>query len=66
MQQRDRLQEIRNNKPSIDKLDPDGGYTDDNTWVICTTCNTMKQNATTPDRLRSIERCMDGTTCSQV
>jgi len=44
----------RNNKPSIDKLDPDGGYTDENTWVICTTCNTMKQNATTPDRLRNI------------
>ena len=44
----------RDNKPSIDKLDPNGKYTDDNTWVICTTCNTMKQNAKTPDRLRLI------------
>jgi hypothetical protein len=44
----------RDNKPSIDKLAPDGEYTDDNTWVICTTCNTHKNNAVNPDRLRII------------
>jgi len=44
----------RDSKPSIDKLDPDGEYTDANTWVICTTCNTYKNNAKTPYRLEMI------------
>ena len=33
----------RNNKPSIDKLNPNEGYTDENTWIICTN-NTHKNN----------------------
>ena len=48
------IKKSRNSKPSIDRLDPNGGYTDDNTWIIFTTCNTMKQNALTPDRLTDI------------
>jgi len=44
----------RDHKPSIDRLDPNREYTDDNTWVICTTCNTHKNNAANPDRLRVI------------
>ena len=44
----------RDSKPSIDKLDPDGEYTDANTWVICTTCNTYKNNAKTPYRLQMV------------
>lgn len=44
----------RNNKPSIDKLNPNEGYTDENTWIICTTCNTHKNNALSPERLRKL------------
>lgn len=38
---------------SIDKLNPKGGYTPDNSAVICLRCNTIKSNAT-PDELRRI------------
>jgi hypothetical protein len=31
---------------SIDKLDPTGGYTPDNTWLICHRANRIKNNAT--------------------
>ena len=44
----------RNNKPSIDKLNPNEGYTDENTWIICTTCNTHKNNALSPEKLRKL------------
>jgi hypothetical protein len=44
----------RDVKPSIDRLNPNGGYTDANTWIICTTCNTHKNNAGAPERLERI------------
>ena len=44
----------RDSKPSIDKIDPNGEYTDANTWIICTTCNTYKNNAIHPDRLQQV------------
>lgn len=48
----------RHNKrtsPSIDRLNPAGGYTKDNCWVICNRCNTIKNNATV-DELEAIAR----------
>ena len=32
--------------PSLDRIDPNGGYTKDNVWVISHKANTMKSNAT--------------------
>ena len=50
------IEEIKSRdvKPSIDRIDPNGGYTDANTWIICTTCNTHKNNAVSPDRLQQL------------
>ena len=38
-------------KPSLDRLDPKGGYTTKNTWVICNSCNTKKNNSQSPIEL---------------
>lgn len=38
-------------KPSLDRLDPKGGYTTKNTWVICNSCNTKKNNSQSPMEL---------------
>ena len=35
-----------NATPSLDRLDPRGGYTKNNVWVISMRANTMKSNAT--------------------
>jgi hypothetical protein len=42
----------QDSQPSIDRIDPNEGYTDVNTWIICTPCNRMKSNAEGPDRLQ--------------
>lgn len=39
--------------PSIDKLIPSLGYTEENTWIICRGCNATKSNAT-PDFMRRV------------
>ncbi len=41
-------------KPSVDRIDPDGDYTDSNVWIICNSCNTKKNNAKTPSELYRI------------
>tara|TARA_B100000282_G_C31532339_1_gene399021 strand:- start:76 stop:663 length:588 start_codon:yes stop_codon:yes gene_type:complete len=41
-------------KPSLDRLDPEGGYIDQNIWIICNTCNTRKNNARRPIELLRI------------
>ena len=38
------------NLPSIDRLYPKKGYTQENTNLICRECNIIKQNMTDPDR----------------
>ena len=37
------------NSPSLDKIDPNRGYTKDNIWVISQMANTMKSNASIED-----------------
>lgn len=32
---------------SLDRIDPDGGYTQDNIWLVCTGVNLMKSRLTT-------------------
>ena len=44
--------------PTIDKFNPDRGYTQKNCWVISHRANTMKQNAT-PDFMRRILEAAD-------
>jgi len=41
-------------KPSLDRMDPEGGYVNENVWIICNTCNTRKNNAKTPLELIKI------------
>jgi len=36
----------RKNSPSLDRYNPELGYTPDNIWVICNGCNGLKQNMT--------------------
>jgi hypothetical protein len=35
--------------PTLDRIDPQGGYTKDNVWVISQKANTIKYNATLAD-----------------
>jgi hypothetical protein len=35
-------------KPSLDRMDPDGGYVNENVWIICNVCNTRKNNSKAP------------------
>ena len=41
-------------KPSLDRIDSDGGYVDENIWIICTKCNTKKSDASSPRELIQI------------
>lgn len=41
-------------KPSLDRMDPEGGYVNENVWIICNVCNTRKNNAKTPLDLMKI------------
>ena len=38
-------------KPSLDRIDSDGGYVDENVWIICNKCNTRKSDASSPREL---------------
>ena len=38
-------------KPSIDRIDPRGGYVNENVWIICNKCNTKKNDASSPMEL---------------
>jgi len=38
-------------KPSLDRLNPKGGYVNENVWVICNSCNTKKNNSQSPMEL---------------
>jgi len=38
-------------QPSLDRIDPDGGYIDENVWIICKKCNTRKSDAKRPEDL---------------
>jgi hypothetical protein len=38
-------------KPSLDRLDPAGGYVNENVWIICLSCNTKKNNSQNPMEL---------------
>jgi len=38
---------LHDNSPSIDRIDPKGGYTKDNTWVVSFRANSIKRNSTT-------------------
>jgi hypothetical protein len=35
-------------KPSLDRINKDGGYINENVWIICNKCNTRKSDATNP------------------
>lgn len=41
-------------KPSLDRMDPDAGYVNENVWIICKDCNTRKNNSKTPLELIKI------------
>lgn len=41
-------------KPSLDRLDPESGYVNQNIWIICNVCNTRKNNARNPIELIKI------------
>lgn len=45
---------VADNSPSLDRMDTTCGYIKGNVWVICYSCNRMKNNATTPQQLRQI------------
>lgn len=38
-------------KPSLDRIDPAGGYIDENVWIICNKCNTKKNDSSNPMEL---------------
>ena len=38
-------------KPSLDRIDPNGGYVNENVWVICNKCNTKKNDSSNPMEL---------------
>jgi hypothetical protein len=40
--------------PSVDRLDNNVGYSEDNIWVICGSCNSKKSDAGTPQDLYNI------------
>ena len=37
---------LHDNSPSIDRIDPKGGYTKDNIWVVSFRANSIKRNST--------------------
>lgn len=43
-----KFKEGRNNAPSLDRVDPEKGYTKDNIQIISTKANQLKSNATLP------------------
>ncbi len=38
-------------KPSLDRIDPQGGYVNENVWIICNKCNTKKNDSSNPMEL---------------
>ena len=44
--------------PSVDRLDPKGGYTVPNISICCYRCNAIKNDAT-PDELRALANAID-------
>jgi len=46
----------RRSSPSIDRFEPDRGYTAANTWWICHQCNTRKSNSNTDGLIRGLQR----------
>jgi len=38
-------------QPSLDRIDPKGGYVNENVWIICKKCNTKKNDASSPMEL---------------
>ncbi len=46
-------------KPSLDRIDSNGGYDNENIWIICNKCNTKKNDASSPMELIKIGLAWD-------
>lgn len=44
----------QSNSPTVDRINNDNGYTLQNIWIICHSCNSIKRNLTNPNRLYQI------------
>lgn len=49
---------------SLDRIDPQKGYTKNNIWVISAIANSMKWNSTHEERIKFAEWVLEGGICA--